>query len=40
VLTQDQWLEMYAGYGRTDPEYILAAASSTDENGSSLSSVE
>lgn len=37
---QDQWLEMYAGYGRTDPEYILAAASSTDENGSSLSSVE
>ena len=36
---QDQWLEMYAGYGRTDPEYVLAAAS-TDENGSSLSSVE
>jgi hypothetical protein len=36
---QDQWLETYAGYGRTDPEYTLAAAS-TDENGSSLSSVE
>jgi hypothetical protein len=36
---QDQWLETYAGYGRTDPDYVLAAAS-TDENGSSLSSSE
>lgn len=39
ALVQDQWLELYAGYGRTDADYILAAAS-TDENGSSLSSVE
>lgn len=39
VHVQDQWLETYAGYGRTDPDYALAAASS-DENGSSLSSVE
>jgi hypothetical protein len=38
-MSQDQWLETYAGYGRIDPDYVLAAASS-DENGSSLSSVE
>lgn len=33
---QDQWLEAYAGYGRTDPDYVLASGD-TESSSNSLS---